>query len=62
MRWLTITTFLPLVGVPILLAGRGMRDDVARAVGLVAAVATFVVSLGILGRFDAADAGFQMVE
>ncbi|MEO8293134.1 MAG: NADH-quinone oxidoreductase subunit M [Actinomycetota bacterium] len=62
MRWLTITTFLPLLAVPILLAGRGLRDDAAKAIGLVAAVATFVVSLGILGRFDAADAGFQMVE
>jgi NADH-quinone oxidoreductase subunit M len=62
MRWLTVTTFLPLVGVPILLAGRGMRDDLARAVALVVSLATFVVSLGIYGRFEAADAGFQMVE
>jgi NADH-quinone oxidoreductase subunit M len=62
MRWLSIVTFLPLAGVPILLAGRGMRDDVARAIALFVAVATFVVSLGIYGRFEAADAGFQMVE
>ena len=62
MRWLTITTFLPLAGVPILLAGRGMRDDLARGIALFVAAATFVVSLGIYGRFDAAEAGFQMVE
>jgi NADH-quinone oxidoreductase subunit M len=59
MRWLTITTFLPLVGVPILLAGRGMRDNVARGIALVVAVATFIVSLGVLGKFDSAVAGFQ---
>jgi NADH-quinone oxidoreductase subunit M len=62
MRWLTVTTFLPLVGVPVLLAGRGMRDDLARGVALVVALATFIVSLGVLGRFDAAADGFQMVE
>ena len=62
MPWLTIVTFLPLVGVPVLLAGRGMRDDVARSIALFVAVATFVASLGIYGRFEAADAGFQMVE
>jgi NADH-quinone oxidoreductase subunit M len=62
MRWLTITTFLPLAGVPILMAGRGMRDDLARGVALVVAVATFLVSLGVYGRFDAAGAGFQMLE
>jgi NADH-quinone oxidoreductase subunit M len=62
MPWLTIVTFLPLVGVPVLLAGRGMRDDLARSIALFVAVATFVASLGIYGRFEAADAGFQMVE
>jgi NADH-quinone oxidoreductase subunit M len=62
MRWLTIVTFLPLLGVPILLMGRGMRDDISRSIALVVAVATFVVSLGVYGRFEAADAGFQMVE
>jgi NADH-quinone oxidoreductase subunit M len=59
MRWLTITTFLPLVGVPILLAGRGMKDTTARGVALVVAVATFIVSLGIFGKFDGSVAGFQ---
>jgi NADH-quinone oxidoreductase subunit M len=59
MRWLTITTFLPLVGIPILLAGRGMKDTTARGIALVVAVATFIVSLGIFGKFDGSVAGFQ---
>jgi NADH-quinone oxidoreductase subunit M len=62
MAWLTVTTFLPLVGVIVLLAWHGVRDDVARAVALVAAVSTFLVSLGVLGRFDASHTGFQLVE
>jgi NADH:ubiquinone oxidoreductase subunit 4 (subunit M) len=50
--WLTIVTFLPLVGVPILLAAAGAarrRRAVDRAVRR---VATFVVSLGCSGRFE----------
>jgi len=62
MRWLTLTTFLPLAGVPVLLAWPGIRDDVARGVALLVTVATFVVSLGILGRFDSGVTGFQLVE
>ncbi|MGQ0669469.1 MAG: NADH-quinone oxidoreductase subunit M [Actinomycetota bacterium] len=62
MRWLTVTTFLPLAGVPILLAGRGMRDEVARAIALVSSIAAFLVSLGALGAFDGARSGFQLVE
>ncbi len=62
MRWLTYTVFLPLVGIPFLLAWPKMRGDVARAVALVVSVATFVVSLGILGAFDGSRPGFQLVE
>jgi NADH-quinone oxidoreductase subunit M len=62
MPWLTITVFLPLAGVAVLLVWRSASDDAARAVGLVATVATFLVSLGMLGRFDGSVAGFQMVE
>ncbi len=61
-RWLTVTAFLPLVGIPFLLLWPGMRDEVARAVALVVSVATFIVSLGILGAFDGSSAGFQLVE
>jgi NADH-quinone oxidoreductase subunit M len=62
MRWLTITTFLPLLGVPILLAWRRITDDWARVLALVVTIATFVVSLGVLGAFDASRSGFQLVE
>ncbi|MBI2237422.1 MAG: NADH-quinone oxidoreductase subunit M, partial [Actinobacteria bacterium] len=62
MRWLSYTVFLPLVGIPFLLAWPRMRDDVARAIALVVSVATFVVSLGILGAFDGSQSGFQLVE
>jgi NADH-quinone oxidoreductase subunit M len=62
MRWLTVSTFLPLIGVAVLLAWRRVPDDVARAIALVVSIATFVVSLGMLGRFDPSHVGFQMVE
>jgi NADH-quinone oxidoreductase subunit M len=61
-NWLTLTTFLPLVGVAVLVAWPGIRDDVARAVALLAAVATFLMSLAMLGRFDSGVTGFQLVE
>jgi NADH-quinone oxidoreductase subunit M len=57
--WLTVTTFLPLAGV---LAVPRLADGAARTIGLVASVATFVVSLGILGAFDTGSPGFQLVE
>ncbi len=62
MHWLTVTTFLPLVGVPVLLAGRRLPDNAARAVALVITVATFVVSLHVLGQFDQSVRGFQLIE
>jgi NADH-quinone oxidoreductase subunit M len=62
MRWLTLTTFLPLAGVLVLAVWPRMPDQVARVVALVTALATFVVSLGILGRFDTGVTGYQLVE
>jgi NADH-quinone oxidoreductase subunit M len=62
MPWLTVVTFLPLVGVPVLLAWRRVPSDVARWIALAIAVATFIVSLGMLGRFEPSASGFQMVE
>ena len=62
MKWLTVTAFLPLAGVVLLLAWPRMQDDIARGIALLVSVGTFVVSLGILGRFDGSQAGFQMVE
>ena len=62
-RLLTITTFLPLVGVlAILVGGRMLRDDVTRAIAMAATVATFLVSLVAFGKFDPSVAGFQLVE
>jgi NADH-quinone oxidoreductase subunit M len=62
-RLLTLTTFLPLVGlVVILVGGNTLRDDVARAIALVATLATFLVSLVAFGKFDPAVPGFQLVE
>jgi NADH-quinone oxidoreductase subunit M len=59
---LSIVTFLPLVGVVALLVWRSISDDAARIVALITTVVTFIVSLAILGRFDAQVPGFQMVE
>jgi NADH-quinone oxidoreductase subunit M len=62
-RLLTITTFLPLAGAAVLVVGGpSLRDDAARVVALATALATFLVSLVVVGRFDPADPGFQMVE
>jgi NADH-quinone oxidoreductase subunit M len=59
---LTITIFLPLVGVALLLAGRDMKDEGARWVALVTSLATFAASLLILRDFDAGNSGYQMLE
>ena len=62
-RLLTLTAFLPLAGVVvILIGGRALRDDVARAIALVATLATFLASLVVFGKFDPVVAGFQLVE
>jgi NADH-quinone oxidoreductase subunit M len=62
---LTVTTFLPLVGVILILLFRG--DDAAvvrnvRWIALWTTLVTFVVSLILLWRFDASSAEFQFVE
>ncbi|SEH32771.1 NADH-quinone oxidoreductase subunit M [Magnetospirillum fulvum] len=62
---LTLTTFLPLLGALFILTIRGETEVVARNarnVALLTALATFVVSLFILGRFDAASPEFQLKE
>jgi NADH-quinone oxidoreductase subunit M len=62
-RLLSFTTFLPLAGVAVLLVGgRSLRDDAARAVALAVTLATFLVSLAVFGRFDPHAPGFQLVE
>ncbi|MGZ5288046.1 MAG: complex I subunit 4 family protein, partial [Actinomycetota bacterium] len=60
---LTATTFLPLVGLAVVVVGgRALKDDAARWAALVITLVTFLVSLTILGRFDPAEPGFQLVE
>ena len=62
-RLLTIVTFLPIAGIVVLLVGgRSLRDDVAKVIGLVTTIATFLASLAVYGRFDVAAEGYQMVE
>jgi NADH-quinone oxidoreductase subunit M len=60
---LTITTFLPLAGVVVLLGGgRNLSDQLTKVVALLTTVVTFVASLVIVGRFDTSVSGFQMIE
>jgi NADH-quinone oxidoreductase subunit M len=62
---LSIVTFLPLVGAFFIMLVGG-DDAVAkqriRTIALITTVFTFLVSLLILGRFDASNPGFQLVE
>ncbi len=62
---LSITTFLPLVGVFFILLVRGEDDGAKenmRRVALITTVFTFVISLFIWGGFDPANPGFQFQE
>lgn len=62
---LSTVTFLPLVGVLMILIVRG-NDDIAkqniRFIALITTVVTFILSLGIWLNFDNSNPGFQMVE
>src|ERR687887_2291675 len=62
MPWLTVVIFLPLVGLPVLALWTRGTDVQARAVALVVALATCLVSLGMLGAFDPSLPGYQLVE
>ncbi|MAA98732.1 MAG: NADH-quinone oxidoreductase subunit M [Stappia sp.] len=62
---LSITTFLPLVGVFFILLVRGDDDgakDNMRRVALITTVFTFAISLFIWGGFDPSNPGFQFQE
>ncbi|MBI2235964.1 MAG: NADH-quinone oxidoreductase subunit M, partial [Magnetospirillum sp.] len=62
---LSLTTFLPLLGALFILTIRGETAVVARNarnVALLTSVATFVVSLFILARFNPGSADFQLKE
>jgi len=64
--WLSITTFLPLVGAMfILVLIKGEAEDVARNArwaALFTSLATFAASLIVLAGFDGSTADFQLVE
>jgi NADH-quinone oxidoreductase subunit M len=61
MNWpiLSVTTFLPLVGALVILAGGA---KIARWTALVTTIATFVLSLLIWAHFDMHSSAFQLVE
>jgi NADH-quinone oxidoreductase subunit M len=64
--WLTVTVFAPLAGAVLLFAagllGGRARESVWRWGALTVSVATFVVSLGMVGAFETGRPGFQLVE
>jgi NADH-quinone oxidoreductase subunit M len=59
---LTVVTFLPAAGALLLLFVPRRRDAVLRGGALLVAVATFVLSLTLYVRFDAASADYQFEE
>ncbi len=62
---LSLTTFLPLVGVVLILLTKGEEEMVGRKARLIAlwtSIVTFAVSVGILCQFNPTLPGFQMVE
>ena len=62
MDLLTLITFLPLaVGLLLLVTGARLPDQAWRWAGLVATVATFLLSLGLWQGFDPAQGGYQFV-
>ncbi len=58
---LTLVTFLPLLGVLVLLLLPGKRAAALRSTALVASLVTFAVSLVVLSRFDHSEPGLQLV-
>jgi NADH-quinone oxidoreductase subunit M len=62
---LSLVTFLPLVGVVLILFVKDEGDNARRNIRFIAlwtTIATFIVSLFVWTGFDTSDAGFQMVE
>jgi NADH-quinone oxidoreductase subunit M len=59
--WLTVMTFLPLAGAGALAVLPGRWTNLHRALALAITVATFVLSLGMLGAYESAP-GFQLVD
>ncbi len=59
---LSLTIFMPLVGVLALLFMRSAGPNLVKGTGVGISLVTFVVSLVLWGAFDPADAGFQFIE
>jgi NADH-quinone oxidoreductase subunit M len=60
---LSVVIFLPLAGVAALvLGGDQIGDRTARSLTLFVTVATFIVSLAVLARFEQGQPGFQLIE
>ncbi len=59
---LSVLIWLPILGGALVLAVGNARADAARWLGLVVAVLTFAVSIGLLTGFDYANPGLQFVE
>src|SRR2546429_9013978 len=57
LAWITL---LPLAGAALVMLVPKEEEAIHRALGLAASLATFLVSLLILGDFDAAKGGFQL--
>src|SRR4051794_16971607 len=62
MPWLTITLFLPLAGVLLVLLVPASSDRAVRGVALVSTLVTFAASLFVLANFDSGISGYQMVD
>ncbi len=59
---LSLLTFFPLVGVVLLLLMRNSSDNTLKGVATGTAVLTFILSLVVLGLYEAGEAGLQLVD
>src|SRR5262245_8930469 len=62
MPWLSITLFLPLAGVLLVLLVPKASLGLTRGVALASTLVTFVASLFVLGNFDTGAPGYQLVD
>ena len=58
---LTLVTFFPLVGILVMLFIKPEKENVHRWLALITALITFVISLVVLGQFDAGNPDLQLV-
>lgn len=59
---LSIVTFLPLVGVLLILLTPRQEEQRIKTIAVATSVVTFIVSLGILRFFNWGESGFQLIE